>query len=270
MTASGIPAGAEPLEGAIGKLVGVGVGPGNPDLLTRQAIEAIENADRVAAPAIAADVPGRAESIVTAAIPGIHLERLVIAMPVAGRRNGGGAEGNGGGADGDSDGGDATRSSYDMAARRIAYWLGAGENVAFVTLGDPNIYSTFPTVAQAVRTIVPELQTETVAGICAFQDLAARSGTVLLDGSQSLALVSARDGAGELRDALARPDRAVVVYKGGNHLPAIVSVLEEHGRLEGAILGELLGMPGERVVPLSQATGPVSYLASVIIPPGDP
>ncbi len=265
MTACGIPAGAEPLEGAIGKLVGVGVGPGNPDLLTRQAIEVIENADRVAAPAIAADVPGRAESIVTTAIPGIHLERLVIAMPVAGRHNGRGAEGDAGG-----DAGDATRSSYDMAARRIACWLGAGEDVAFVTLGDPNIYSTFPTVAQAVRTIVPELQTETVAGICAFQDLAARSGTVLLDGSQSLALVSARDGAGELRDALARPDRAVVVYKGGNHLPAIVSVLEEHGRLEGAILGELLGMPGERVVPLSQATGPVSYLASVIIPPGDP
>jgi precorrin-2/cobalt-factor-2 C20-methyltransferase len=107
-----------------------------------------------------------------------------------------------------------------------------------------------------------------VPGITAFQDLASRTGTVLLDGTESLSLVTALDGTAHVAAALEAPDRAVVVYKGGRHLEAIATLVAEHGRLDGAVAGELLGLPGERLGALGDlADGPASYLATVIVPP---
>jgi precorrin-2/cobalt-factor-2 C20-methyltransferase len=140
-----------------------------------------------------------------------------------------------------------------------------------VTLGDPNTYSTFSPVAAEVRALRPGVQIATVAGIMAFQDLAARSGSVLLEGTQSLSLVTALAGPAPLEDALSTPGRAIVVYKGGRHFPQIAEALARSGRLEKAVAGELLGLPGERVGPLSELCGaPATYLATVIVPPAAP
>jgi precorrin-2/cobalt-factor-2 C20-methyltransferase len=223
-------------------LIGVGVGPGDPDLLTVRALRALRAADRVVAPSVAVDAVGRAESVVRQAAPEVRIERLVFDM--------------------------SGSHSYPASAAALLVWLDAGETVAFATLGDPNVYSTFSSVASAVRAVRPEVVVETVPGIMAFQDLAARSGTVVLDGSESLALVTALDGPSHVVAALEDPSRAVVVYKGGRHLPAVAKALSEAGRLDGAVMGELLGLPGERVVPVAEAgDGPATYLATVIVPP---
>ncbi len=186
---------------------------------------------------------GRAESIVRQACPGVRIERLVFAMGQA-------------------------SGSIDGAARAIVAGLDAGQRLAFVTLGDPNVYSTFSSVAAGVRELRPEAVIETVPGIMAFQELASRSGTVVLHDTERLALVTALDGPDALDGALDDPDQAVVVYKGGRHLPAMAKRLAAAGRLDGAVFGELLGLPGERVVPVADAAdGPAAYLATVIVPP---
>jgi precorrin-2/cobalt-factor-2 C20-methyltransferase len=66
------------------------------------------------------------------------------------------------------------------------------------------------------------------------------------------------------------PDATIVLYKGGRRLPDLAKAAAAAGRLAGAVAGELLGMPGERIGPLSEvaADGPASYLATVIIPAG--
>src|SRR5580692_10525219 len=225
-------------------LIGVGVGPGDPEHLTLRALRTLREADRVVAPAVALDAVGRAESIVRQAAPEIRVERLAFEM---------------------APGADARRA---RAAAEIVAWLDAGERVAFITLGDPNIYSTFSAIAEEVRRARPTVPIETVPGIMAFQDLAARTGTVLLDGAQTLTLVTALDGPGDAAEALADPSRAVVGYKGGRHVPAIAKVLADAGRLDGAVLGELLGLPGQQVTALAAvADRPASYLATVIVPP---
>jgi precorrin-2/cobalt-factor-2 C20-methyltransferase len=226
-------------------LVGVGVGPGDPGHVTLEALRALREADRVFAPSLALDVVGRAESIVREAAPEVQVERLVITM----RRDGG-------------------REVYGEAAREIAAALDRDERVGFATLGDPNIYSTFSSLAREVRALCPDTPIETVAGIMAFQALAARAGFVVLEGTETLSLITALDGPDALDHALTDRARAVAVYKGGRHLPAIAKRLAAAGRLDGAVAGELLGLPGERAGPLDElADSPASYLATVLVPP---
>lgn len=229
------------------RLVGVGVGPGDPDLVTARAVNTLRSASRVFAPSGAVDVVGRAESIVRQVCPELRVNRLVFEMT-------------------------GSQDHRDDVSRRAAIELvGAlrpGATVAFVTLGDPNIYSTFSSLATAVRRLRPGTLIDTVPGITAFQDLAARAGTVLLDGAERLSLVTALDGAGTLGGELADAERAVVVYKGGRHLPAVAGALERANRLKGAVVGELLGLPGERVTGVADVGDvPASYLATVIVPP---
>jgi precorrin-2/cobalt-factor-2 C20-methyltransferase len=234
-----------------GRLTGVGVGPGDPMLLTRQAVAVLTSVDRIVAPTTGPADAGRAETIVRDALGEIEITRLAFDMTPDGN---GGAE--------------ARAASHLAAARLLLPTLEAGEHVAFVTLGDPNLYSTFPALVDALGRLGWRGAVDTVAGITAFQALAARTGTVLLDGTESLALVTALDGVEHLAAALEDPSRAVVVYKGGRHLPAIAQLLAAHGRLDGAVFGERLGLEGERVGPLVDlGEGPAAYLATVIVPP---
>jgi precorrin-2/cobalt-factor-2 C20-methyltransferase len=152
------------------------------------------------------------------------------------------------------------------AATRDEHWDRAGEAIAavvrhgtaaFATIGDPNLYSTFAYVAASVRALVPDVVIETVPGITAMQDLAARSGTVLAEGTERLALVPYTAGDDALREALGSFD-TVVVYKGGRHLPR---VLEAVG--EDAVYGEELGRPGQTFTP---PDGAAPYFSTVIRP----
>ena len=157
--------------------------------------------------------------------------------------------------------------SVDDAARLLAGYLDGGEEVAFVTLGDPLTYSTFTSVAAAVRRRRPATVVEQVPGVMAFQALAARTGTTVTDERQRLLVRTALDGE-DVGAELADPAVTVVLYKGGRRLPDLAKAAAAAGRLDGAVAGELLGMPGERIGALSDiaADGPASYLATVILP----
>ena len=234
-------------------LVGVGIGPGDPSLVTLRAVRVLESAQVVIAPTTSLESVGRAEAVVREVAPGATCERVVFVMEV------------------DTD---ARNAALAAVVSRVIEHLDEGERVAFVTLGDPNVYSTFSSVAEGVAAQRPAVAVSTVPGIMAFQELAARSGTVVVDGDERLVLIPAHREVGAITAAaLADPQTAVVVYKGGRRVAELAAGAAAAGRLEGAVLGELLGLPGERMCPLADVLNDgraVTYLSTVIVPPRRP
>ena len=133
--------------------------------------------------------------------------------------------------------------------------------IAFGTLGDPNLYSTFSYLAQTVRDLVPEVTVETVAGITAMQDLASRAGISLAEGTEPVTLVPLNGGVSALDQALAGGG-TVVGYKVGAAASPAPAVLRDHlhatGRLDAAIIGARLGLEGELIAPAAEVLRPAT------------
>lgn len=216
------------------RLIGVGVGPGDPELTTLKAARALAEADVVLVPATetSGDGPGRAEAIVAAVAPSARIRRIPFSMAdrrgVSERRK---------------------EAWLTSAAAAIEEFDGGADVVAFATVGDPSVYSTFSYLAAHIVDERPGTEVEVIPGITAMQALAAESRTPLVEGQEVLALVPVTAGFDRLRDVFALAD-TVVAYKGGRKLPQVVGALREADR--SAVLGVNVSMPEQRLVTVEE------------------
>lgn len=232
------------------RLLGIGVGPGDPELMTLKAVRALQSCDVILVPATEASGldAGRAETIVLAVCPelGDRIVRVPFSMAdrtgVTKRRAA------------------AWQASSDAATRAFA---DGAQQVGFATIGDPSVYSTFSYLVAGVREKVPGLEVEVVPGITAMQALAAASLTPLVEGDEILALVPLKTGIDRLLKVAEVAD-SCVIYKAGRHLEALRAHLGEIG--EQAIAGINVGLPDEQIVPVGEL-GEAPYFTSVIWPP---
>lgn len=227
-------------------LIGVGVGPGDPGLVTERARATLADADRVLV--ISTDVRsvGRAEMVVRSVVPTARVQRVPFAIS-----------------------GDAAArlASLRHVAGQALAALDAGELVAIAVIGDPAQWTIFPDLAARVSAERPSLHISAEPGITSYQAAAAAAGTALgLAGAAMVVL----DDAGDLRRHLKSGDDSVVLYKASTDsdtLKAAAARAERHD----AILAELSGLPGQRLSALDDApAGPISYLATVVFPARHP
>jgi precorrin-2/cobalt-factor-2 C20-methyltransferase len=226
-------------------VVGVGVGPGDPGLVTRRAHAVLRGADRVIVTTTDEHSVGRAEMVVRAVAPTTRVQRVPFAIS--------------------GDAGGRRRSLADLVDVVVAA-VDAGELVAVAVLGDPSQRTVFPDLADEVRRLRPSLVVAAEPGIASYQAAAAGAGARLGAPGRALVVV---DRVEDL-DRHLGDGSAVVLYKASTDAARVQAVARDHARDDG-VVAELAGMPGERIVPVADAgDGPIAYLATVVFPSPGP
>lgn len=222
-----------------GTLYGVGIGPGDPELLTLKAVRIIKESPVIA-------VPGKvkedtvAYKIVKQAIPELdEKEFLAVDMPMTKDK-------------------ELLKKSHDEGAEKICAVLESGKDVAFLTLGDPTVYSTYLYVHK--RVLEKNYQAAIISGITSFCAVAARLNMGLVEKAQPLHVIPASY---QIEDALTLPGTKVLM-KAGKKMAKVKEVLRETG-CEGMMI-ENCGMPGEKIYrSIDEINEDAGYYSLVII-----
>lgn len=224
-----------------GKLWGVGVGPGDPELLTLKAVRVLGQADRLLLP----DAGGQektALNIVKTYIDGKPLS--FVKMPMVRDKA-------------------VMEAAHEQAAREIRALLDQGKQVAFLTLGDPTIYSTYMYLHEKV--LAWGYPAEIVPGVPSFCAAAARLNRSLCQGREPLLVIPASHDQESLLEVPANK----VFMKAGRSILELRQALADRGLLEGASMVENCGMPDERVYPhFGDLREPAGYFSLVIAKDG--
>ena len=206
-----------------GKLYGVGVGPGDPELLTLKALRLIKENEVIAVPGkeIQASV---AYQIVKGAYEELDEKTLIpVAMPMTKDPQ-------------------VLKANHDKAADQVESYLKEGKNVVFLTLGDTTVYSTYLYVHK--RILERGYEAEIVSGITSFCAVAARLNMGLVEADQPLHVIPATYKAQEMDEILELPGKKVLM-KTGKKMKQVKESIEKSG--QKAVMIENCGMPSEKI-----------------------
>ena len=223
-----------------GRLYGIGVGPGDPELLTLKALRLLRAVRVVAYPAPESG-PSFARGIVAQWLdPGKR--EIPIRFPMRP--------------------GPPPEAIYDDAALRLATMLDGGDDIAFLCQGDPLFYGSFTGI---YLRLVPRYPVSVVPGVSSLTACAATAGLPLAQRDAALSVVPATLSEEDLIRRLAESETTAVV-KIGRHFSKLRRVLERLGLLDCATYIERATLPNQRVAPLAEID-PVSvpYFAMVLI-----
>jgi precorrin-2/cobalt-factor-2 C20-methyltransferase len=206
-----------------GKLYGIGVGPGDPELMTLKAARLIRECHAVAIPASGKEI-NVAFEIARGAVPEIESKELLeVSMPMIRDES-------------------KLKESHDKAAETVIAELEKGKDIAFLTLGDPSIYSTYIYIHN--RVTARGFETEIIPGIPSFCAVAARLNEGLTEASEALHVIPASyEG---IEEALALKGTRVLM-KSGKSIGKVKAILEGMKNPPSVKMVERCGMQGERV-----------------------
>jgi len=226
-----------------GKLYGVGLGPGDPDLMTIRAARLISAADVVAYPAL----PG-VESFARA-IAAAHLREDVVELrmevPMTPARG-------------------PAQAAYDTGAARIAEALEAGQDVVVLCEGDPLFYGSF---MYLLARLSGRFDCEVVPGVTSVTACAAVLQRPLAARNEVLVVIPGPLPEADMRARIEGAD-AVAIMKVGRHLAKIRGVLDGMGLLDRAVYVERATLGAERSMPLADAPADAPYFSMILLTKG--
>ena len=226
-----------------GRLYGVGLGPGDPELMTLKAARLIGSATVVAYPALAG-AASFARSIAAEMIsPGAR--EIVIDVPMTVAR-------------------EPAQAAYDLAAEAIAEALEAGEDVVCLCEGDPFFYGSFMYLFARLSS---RFEVEVVPGVTSITACAARAGMPLAARNERLTVLPGPLPVDELRARIEGAE-SVAILKVGRHLQKIRAVIDALGLTERAVYVERASLPDEVVCPLGEAPDLAPYFSMILLTKG--
>lgn len=220
----------------LGKLYGVGVGPGDPKLMTFKAVEVLK-----ACPIIAVPTSGEGSSLaLSIAKPYIEdQEILTCYMPMTRDK-------------------DILEKNHHIVTQDIKKYLDEGKDVAFLTLGDPTIYSTYMYIHR--RIVDLGYETEIIPGISSICSVAAALNDSLCEGSECLHIIPA-----SYKESYLDLKGTKVLMKTGKAMGKVKEELKERGLYDGAKAVECASMPEQKIHNTLDTLEDSSYFCVVVV-----
>ncbi|MBD2099080.1 precorrin-2 C(20)-methyltransferase [Trichocoleus sp. FACHB-591] len=236
----------KPAIAEIGTLYGIGVGTGDPELLTLKGLRLLKQASVVAFPAGVKGKLGMAEQIVAEWLQP-HQVRLALNFPYVQDT-------------------DTLTQAWQQAAKSVWPYLQQGQDVAFVSEGDVSFFSTFTYLAQSLQHLHPEAKVQTIPGICSPLAAAATLGIPLTMQAQRLVVLPALYHVSELETALQWAD-VVVLMKVSSVYEQVWAILQQQQLLNRSYVVERATLP-EQVIYANLSDRPnlqLSYFSLLIV-----
>ena len=211
-----------------GKLYGIGVGPGDPELMTLKAKRLIEECDIVAVPVKKEGEESVALNIArgAASVPEEKVRRILFTMNKDKAKR---------------------EECRQAAAEAIMEYLDAGQSVAMPVLGDVGIYSTYSYVHK--KLIQAGYEVQMISGIPSFCAGASRANISIVEGNEGFGVIPSLKGIDQVKKAMGVFDN-LVIMKVGSHVKEVYDILKAEGKEDNAIIISNVGMEGEYVGPL--------------------
>lgn len=206
----------------------IGVGPGDPELLTRKAERVLRNADVVLAPVSSPTEASVALETIKEFLDDNRQEIIIHQFPMTSDKS-------------------VLVPAWQEAAAMIADRIASGKDVAFITIGDPLLYSTFIYLLHIFRDTYPNVEIEIVPGISSINTAAAAAGIPLAESEEQIAIVPATGGIETIRQALTLND-TIVLLKVKPVYTQIIGLLKEMGLADGAVFVERVGSTRQKVL----------------------
>ena len=211
----------------MGTFYGIGVGPGEPDLITLKAVKVLKKVD-----VIFTASSSKNNHSLAVDIAGNHIPETTpvirLSFPMCKDKP-------------------LLQQAWKNNAGLIVETLRQGKNAAFLTLGDCMTYSTYGYIGRYVKKLAPEVVMVAIPGITSYQAAAARLNRPLVEGEEALLILSGVRGGNRYRE-LSRNAENVVFMKAYKNVSDIMQALEEKGCLETSVGVSGCGLPEERII----------------------
>jgi len=210
------------------ELIGIGVGPGDPELLTVKAVKAIHNADVIMCPASREDRPSIALTVVLSLIDKSKNQEIVkLIFPMTKDK-------------------EVLDDTWKKNAKIMAEKVLLGKNVVYLTIGDPYLYSTWIYMHREIEGNHPTMKISVIPGIVSMFTFAAKVGISIAEGAEKVCIIPSCYDLSTVKE-IAKNSETMVFLKDGRYFDKVIELLKEAGFPDNSIfaIGQDLGTENE-------------------------
>ncbi|MFZ8907398.1 MAG: precorrin-2 C(20)-methyltransferase [Nitrosopumilaceae archaeon] len=235
------------------ELIGIGVGPGDPELLTVKAVNAIHNAEVIMCPASKEDRPSIALSVVSPLIDKSKNQEIIkLIFPMTKDK-------------------EVLESTWKKNAKIMAEKVLSGKNVVYLTVGDPYLYSTWMYMHKEIQQNHPNMKISAIPGIVSIFTFASKVGVSIAEGADKVSIIPSCYDLSTVKE-IAKNSETMIFLKDGRYFDQVIDLLKDAGFPDNSLfaIGQDLGTENEIIRKLTlgevnDATLTTKYFSILVV-----